>query len=96
MGIAFSKAELLTDLIALKTTSLAWLPIIMVLTDSAVFLWVGTKWIGRNVFGRPNVEKAPTHWIISASLIALIVLTLVSAILAYPLVEEITFYGVGV
>ncbi|ASJ02033.1 hydantoin racemase [Thermococcus profundus] len=95
MGIAFSKAELLTDLIALKTTSLAWLPIIMVLTDSAVFLWVGMKWIGRNVFGKPSVEKAPTHWIINASLITLILLTLVSAILAYPLVEEITFYGVG-
>ncbi|MBP1912096.1 hydrogenase 4 subunit D [Thermococcus stetteri] len=95
MGIAFSKAELLTDLVALKTTPLAWLPIIMVLTDSGVFLWVGMKWIGRNVFGKPSVEKAPTHWIINVSLIALIILTLVSAILAYPLVEEITFYGVG-
>ncbi|NJF24214.1 hydrogenase 4 subunit D [Thermococcus sp. Bubb.Bath] len=95
MGIAFSKAELLTDLVALKTTSLAWFPVIMVLTDSAVFLWVGMGWIGRNVFGKPSVEKAPTHWIINASLITLIILTLVSAILAYPLVEEITFYGVG-
>ncbi|WP_367883617.1 proton-conducting transporter transmembrane domain-containing protein [Thermococcus peptonophilus] len=93
MGIAFSKAELLTDLVALKITGLAWLPIIMVLTDSVVFLWVGMKWIGRNVFGKPSVKKAPTHWIINASLIALIILTLISAILAYPLVEEITFYG---
>jgi len=95
MGIAFSKAELLTDLVALKVTSLAWLPIIVVLTDSVVFLWVGMKWIGRNVFGEPSVEKAPTHWIINASLVALIILTLVSAVLAYPLVEEIAFYGVG-
>jgi hydrogenase-4 component D len=95
MGIAFSKAELLTDLVALKTTALAWLPVIMVLTDSVVFLWVGMKWIGRNVFGKPSVERAPTHWIINASLVTLIVLALISAILAYPLVEEITFYGVG-
>ncbi len=95
MGIAFSKAELLTDIAALKVTALAWLPVIMVLTDSAVFLWVGMKWIGRNVFGEPSAGGAPTHWIINASLITLIILTLVSAVLAYPLVEEITFYGVG-
>ena len=95
MGIAFSKAELLTSLVALKTTSLAWVPVLMVLADSAVFLWVGMKWIGRNVFGKPQVKSAPTHWIINVSLVTLIVLSLISAVLAYPLVEEIGFYGVG-
>jgi hydrogenase-4 component D len=94
MGIAFSKAELLTALSLIKVSPLAWLPLLMVLADSAVFLWVGLKWITRNVFGRPNVERAQSHPIISASLVALIVLTLVSAYLAYPLVEEITFHGV--
>ncbi len=94
MGIAFSKAELVTNLSLIKVSPLAWLPILMVLTDSVVFLWVGLKWITRNVFGRPNVEKASTHPIITTSLVALIVLTLVSAYLAYPLVEEIAFYGV--
>ena len=94
MGIAFSKAELLTNLSLVRVSALAWLPILMVLADSAVFLWVGLKWITRNVFGKPNVVRVHTHPIISASLIALIVLSLVSAYLAYPLVEEITFYGV--
>ncbi|WP_457751694.1 hydrogenase 4 subunit D [Thermococcus sp.] len=94
MGIAFSKAELITSLSLVKVSALAWLPIIMVLTDSAVFLWVGLKWITKNVFGGPNVEKANTHPIITVSLLILIVLTLVSAYLAYPLVEKITFYGV--
>ncbi|WP_297506552.1 hydrogenase 4 subunit D [Thermococcus sp.] len=96
MAIAFSKAELLTSLKALHITDFAWLPILMLLTDSAVFLWVGMKWITRNVFGKPSVEDARTHWIITASLVTLIILSLVSAYLAYPLVEEINFYwGVG-
>ncbi|WP_457742307.1 hydrogenase 4 subunit D [Thermococcus sp.] len=94
MGIAFSKAELLTNLSLIKVSPLAWLPILMVLTDSVVFLWVGLKWITKNVFGKPNVENVSTHPIITASLVTLIVLTLVSAYIAYPLVEEITFYGV--
>ena len=94
MGIAFSKAELITNLSLVKVSPLAWLPIIMLLVDSAVFLWVGLKWITKNVFGRPSVEKAQSHPIISASLVTLIILTLISAYLAYPLVEEITFYGV--
>ncbi|WP_297497174.1 proton-conducting transporter membrane subunit, partial [Thermococcus sp.] len=96
MGIAFSKAEMITSLKALEVSPLAWLPILMLLTDSVVFLWVGMRWTTRNVFGRPSVPSARTHWIITASLVTLIILTLVSAYLAYPLVEEINFYwGVG-
>ncbi len=94
MGIAFSKAELLMSLRALHVTPVAWIPVILVLLDSVVFLWVGLKWIGRNVFGRPSAARAETHWIINASLIALVILTLISAYLAYPLVEEIGFAGV--
>jgi len=93
MVIAFSKAEILLNVSLVGISALAWLPILMLLADSAVFLWVGLKWITRNVFGRPVVERAQTHPIITASLLILIVLSLVSAYLAYPLVEEIT-YGV--
>ncbi|NJE41955.1 hydrogenase 4 subunit D [Thermococcus sp. GR6] len=93
MSIAFSKAELLTSLKAIEVSPFAWLPILMVLTDSVVFLWVGMKWLGRNVFGKPSVERAPTHWIINTSLIVLMILALVSAYLAYPFVEEIGFHG---
>ena len=96
MGIAFSKAELLTNLTLIRVSLMAWLPVLMALTDSVVFLWVGLKWITRNVFGRPNVERAKTHWVISASLVTLIVLSILSVYLSYPLVEEISFYrGVG-
>ncbi|ASJ01474.1 hydrogenase 4 subunit D [Thermococcus gorgonarius] len=95
MAIAFSKAELLTGLDALKTTPVAWLPILMVLADSAVFLWVGVKWITRNVFGKKSVEMASTHPIITASLIMLIILVFIVPYLAYPLVHEIGFFGGG-
>jgi hydrogenase-4 component D len=67
----------------------------MVLAESTVFLWVGLRWITRNVFGEPNAEKVRTHPVITASLLILMVLIFVSAYLAYPLVEEITFYGVA-
>jgi len=93
MGIAFSKAELLTSLKALHLTPVAWLPVIMVLADSVVFLWVGLKWITRNVFGRPISTRVSTHPIISASLIALIILSVLVPYLAYPLVHHITFIG---
>jgi len=91
MAIAFSKAELLTTLSAVRVTPVAWLPILMVLTDSAVFLWVGVKWITRNVFGKKSVMKASTHPIITASLIMLLILVFVVPYLAYPLVHEIGF-----
>ncbi|MDV3103881.1 hydrogenase 4 subunit D [Thermococcus waiotapuensis] len=95
MAIAFSKAELLTGLDALKVTPLAWLPVLMVLADSAVFLWVGVKWITWNIFGRKSVERASTHPIITASLITLIVLVLVVPYLTYPIVHGIGFFGGG-
>ena len=91
MAIAFSKAELLTSLDALKVTPVAWLPILMVLADSAVFLWVGVKWITRNVFGKKSVAKANTHPIITASLVLLLILVFIVPYLAYPLVHEIGF-----
>ncbi|WP_297535120.1 hydrogenase 4 subunit D [Thermococcus sp.] len=94
MGIAFSKAELVADLALVRASALAWLPVLMVLAESTVFLWVGLRWITRNVFGEPNAEKVRTHPVITASLLILMVLIFVSAYLAYPLVEEITFYGV--
>ncbi len=93
MAIAFSKAELLTTLSAVKVTPLAWLPIIMLLADSAVFLWVGVKWITRNVFGESIVKKASTHPIITASLLMLLILVFVVPYVAYPLVHEIGFYA---
>ncbi len=95
MAIAFSKGELLMSLGEAWTHPLAWVPVLLVLADSVVFLWVGTKWIGRNVFGRagPGGIEVRTHPVITASLITLVVLALVSAYLAYPLVEAIGFYG---
>ncbi len=91
MAIAFSKAELLAGLDALKVTPVAWLPVLMVLADSAVFLWVGVKWITRNVFGRKSVERASTHPIITASLVLLLILVFIVPYLAYSLVHEIGF-----
>ena len=95
MAIAFSKAELLTTLSAIRITPLAWLPILMLLVDSAVFLWVGVKWITRNVFGKRSVAKAHTHPIITASLIMLLILVFIVPYLAYPLVHGIGFFGGG-
>ncbi|WP_461864950.1 hydrogenase 4 subunit D [Thermococcus sp.] len=94
MAIAFSKAELVTSLRSLQITHLAWLPVTMVLIDSVVFLWVSLKWIGKNVFGKPSHKRASSHWVIDTSLIILVVLTLISAYLAYPLIEKINFVGV--
>ncbi len=95
MGIAFSKAELLAAVGEAGLHPLAWLPMLLVLADSVVFLWVGTKWIGRNIFGRRGspAVSAGTHPVIAASLVTLVVLTLISAYLAYPLVKMIGFYG---
>ncbi|WP_297475732.1 hydrogenase 4 subunit D [Thermococcus sp.] len=95
MAIAFSKAELLMSLSAVKVTPMAWLPILMVLTDSAVFLWVGVKWITRNVFGKKIAVRANTHPIITASLVLLLILVFIVPYLAYPLVHEIGFLGGG-
>ncbi len=95
MAIAFSKAELLMSLSAVKVTPMAWLPILMVLTDSAVFLWVGVKWITRNVFGKKIAVRANTHPIITASLVLLLILVFIIPYLAYPLVHEIGFLGGG-
>ncbi len=56
MGMAFSKMTVLENLRHPGLPLLSILPALMVLMDSAVFLWVGMGWIGRNT--RRSV-KAP-------------------------------------
>jgi len=94
MGIAFSKAELVKCLSATTISPVAWIPIAMVLLDSAVFLWVGLRWITGNVFGGPGAGRIKGHPLLNGPLVVLIVLGLLSAWLAYPLIEKITFHGV--
>ncbi|WP_346766010.1 hydrogenase 4 subunit D [Thermococcus sp. M39] len=91
MGIAFSKAEILTNLKAMEISWFAWVPIIFVLLDSIVFFAVAITWIKRMVLSKTERKKPHTHWMINISLATLIVLSLIVAFIALPLVEEISF-----
>ena len=93
MGISFSKATLImTAFSSIKISLVALVPILMVLTDSVVFLWIGLKWINRNIFSKPTFPKAHTNWIINISIIILIILSIIAPYLAHPFINNINFY----
>jgi len=94
MGIAFSKAAILENLGHPGLPLLAFLPALMVLVDSAVLLWVGSGWIGRNVLGRNEDVGQRLPGVMRLTLVLLLALSLTVAYIAYPLVRQIGFYGV--